>query len=50
MHDTLAIREAYLADVSAFLRNPDEFIQNHRATLPNINLGWIEWIKSNIKI
>jgi len=29
LHDTLATRKAYLADVSAFLKNPDNFIKNN---------------------
>ena len=50
IHDTLAIRRTYLADVAAFLSNPDLFINNHRAMQPNFNLGWIEWIKKIINI
>ncbi len=50
MHDTLAIRRAYLADVSAFLRNPDEFTRKHITMQPNFNLGWLEWFKGIIKI
>jgi lysophospholipase len=50
MHDTLAIRRAYLKDVSAFLSNPDEFIHNNKAILPNLNLGWLEWFRGIIRI
>lgn len=43
LHDTLDARRDYLAHVSSFLSNPDNFIDAHRAVIP-ARTGWILWL------
>lgn len=49
LHDTPDTRRKYLADVHAFLRNHDSFIEAHRAVAP-VNKGWLSWLWSFISL